>query len=140
LGDRLAADPVNTTNKILRLTAENPFSPGTEISFHELTSGDHVWIRASVRIFFEGELQQHPASLVVSFMHKGEVYKYRAESILKAQYNPQGGNWFTVSFDYLTPEVRSANDRMKAYFWLQGSEPVYIDDLKMEVFEPVKSR
>jgi hypothetical protein len=45
------------------------------------------------------------------------------------------GKWNPMQLDYLTPEVRSVDDKMKAYFWLEGEDPVFIDNLKFEIFD-----
>jgi len=44
------------------------------------------------------------------------------------------GQWNPMRMDYLTPEVRSTEDVVKVYFWLQGKTPVYIDNLKIDIF------
>jgi hypothetical protein len=40
------------------------------------------------------------------------------------------------SMDYITPEVRSRSDRMKAYIWNQRGMPLMVDDFVVDVFEP----
>ena len=77
-----------------------------------------------------------PASLVATFEHNGEPYKYKAEGIELAKYPVKAGKWNRIEFDYLTPEVRSKDDKLKVYFWLRGNQPVKVDDLKVEVWEP----
>jgi hypothetical protein len=44
--------------------------------------------------------------------------------------------WNLMKMDYLTPEVRSQDDHIKAYFWVEGTAPVFIDDMKFKVYEP----
>jgi hypothetical protein len=40
-----------------------------------------------------------------------------------------------MSEDCLTLEVRSTDDIVKIYFWLQGKNPILIDNLKIDIFE-----
>jgi hypothetical protein len=73
--------------------------------------------------------------MVVTFTHKGENYSYKALNISLKEFDMKPGKWNPMQLDYLTPEVRSVDDKMKAYFWLEGEDPVFIDNLKFEIFD-----
>lgn len=119
-----------------RVSPAFPFAGGYEIPYDSLTRSDYAWIRVSVRVFPLKPLSEVPASLVASFEHKGGVYKYKAESLDKKEYDVRPNQWNLVSFDYLTPDIRSGKDKLKVYFWLQGNSPIIIDDLTVEMWEP----
>jgi len=121
-----------------RLPPQAPYAAGTDLPYNQLTQQDYAWIRVSAMIYPLGPLAEPSASLVASFEHKGEPYKYTAESVGKEKYHVVPGQWNPVSLDFLTPEFRSRDDRLKVYFWLQGSSPMLIDDLKVEMWEPKK--
>jgi hypothetical protein len=120
----------------LRVTPAFPYAGGFEIPYRDITSHDYAWIRVSIRVFPLKSLDQSSGSLVASFDHKGGVYKYKAESIRKKEYHVLPNQWNLVSIDYLTPDIRSREDKLKVYFWLQGDTPMLIDDLKVEMWEP----
>jgi hypothetical protein len=40
------------------------------------------------------------------------------------------GQWNKVSFDYLTPDVRTPNDNFCVSLWLAGGGPVLVDDFR----------
>ncbi|MEI6062233.1 MAG: hypothetical protein WCR72_16140 [Bacteroidota bacterium] len=132
----LSFDTVHSGKAALRLDNAHPFSPGYEAEFEEITHRDHAWIRAGVWVFPLKEVKPGMASLVITFEHNGGSYNYNALGIELAENPMQPGKWNYISMDYLTPEVRSVHDKVKAYFWLQGQDPVYIDDFTIEIFEP----
>lgn len=132
----LSFDTVHEGNAALRLDAGHDFSPSYEAEFSQLTSHDHAWIRAGVWVFPLHEVTANTASLVITFDHKGENYNYSAWGIERPENHVKAGRWNYISLDYLTPEVRSIHDKVKVYVWLQGTNPVLIDDLKVEIFEP----
>jgi len=45
--------------------------------------------------------------------------------------------WNRICFDYLTPEVRRKTNNLKVYIWYRGKEALFVDDLQVEIFEPI---
>jgi hypothetical protein len=119
----------------LRLDKFHPYSPSIDKPFNQITGKDHAWLRAEVMVFPTSEVEENMASMVITFRHKGENYNYRATSIALNKFGMKPGRWNSMRMDYLTPEVRSENDSVKIYFWLQGVKPVLIDDMKIEIFD-----
>jgi hypothetical protein len=103
--------------------------------FREITKKDHAWLRVEVMVFLTAKPDENSASQVITFQHNGENYHYRAKSISLKEFEMKPGSWNKMQMDYLTPEVRSKDDSVKIYFWLQGKNPVIIDDLKIEIFD-----
>jgi hypothetical protein len=118
-----------------RMDSSMQFSPGYEASFRELTENYYAWIRASAWVYALGEEQMQTMRLVVQFDHKGGIYKYRSARLNDERFGAKAGRWSKIEFDYLTPEVVSKKDRLKVYLWYQGVGPVYVDDLKVELYE-----
>jgi hypothetical protein len=134
-GLSMNSDTVFAGKYSLKLDENHPFSPAFEMPFRQITNKDHAWIRAEVMVFPVAVVDENSASLVVTFQHKGENYNYRAKSISLKEFDMKPGKWNTMRMDYLTPEVRSEDDSVKVYFWLQGKNPVMIDNLKIEIFD-----
>ena len=131
----LSTDTVFAGKSSLRMDGQHPFSSAFEMPFSELTSKDHAWIRAEVMVF-PTVVAENTASLVITFQHKGENYNYRSLSISAGDLKMKPNEWNLMKMDYLTPEVRSQDDHIKAYFWVEGTAPVFIDDMKFKVYEP----
>jgi len=120
-------------DSVFTLTDEVPFSPGPDIAYRELTGKDHAWLRVSARLWVTDSTSTAPL-IVCAFHHKGPSYKYVARSWDLS--TAKRGAWNHLSFDYLTPEVRSVHDNLKLYFWNQQGGTHRVDDLQVEVFDP----
>lgn len=132
----LSKDTVHSGNAALRMDKDHQYSPGFETTFLKLTTHDHAWLRAGVWVYPLHDVEPRMASIVITAEHNGEAYAYNAIGIDNEKYHIKKNQWNYISLDYLTPEVRSGDDKIKAYFWLQGDKPLLIDDMVIEVFEP----
>jgi hypothetical protein len=133
--DPFLSDTASSGKKSARLSLSHPFSAGFEMPYRLITPKDHAWLRTSVMVYPTDTVKDGMASLVMTFQHQGVPYHYRALSISDTSFRMKAGQWNRMQLDYLTPEVRSVNDSIKVYFWLQGNKPVLIDDLKIEIFD-----
>jgi hypothetical protein len=124
------------TTGALKLDGQNPYAPGPDITYSELTSFDHAWIYASVEVFIPASYQGEFPMLVAAFHHNGEAYKYRTETVSPDSLKP--GDWNTISFYYLTPEVRTPHDNLKVYLWQREPSTIYIRNFNVEVWETKK--
>jgi len=113
------------------------FSPSFSIPYKEITDNYYAWIRAEVWVYPVHKIYKTPVSLVVTFQHDGKNYKYRAVNLNTEDAKKQLTlyQWNKVTFDYLTPEVRSKNDNLAVYIWNRGKEDIYFDDLIITSFE-----
>jgi hypothetical protein len=111
--------------EIYSLTSATPFT--------EVTDHYYAWIRGSVMVYPIIDAKSNPTSFVICFEHNGYSYKYKALDFEKL--NLKLNEWNEVTFDYLTPEVRNKQDLLKVYVWHRGTEKIFVDDLKVEVFE-----
>ncbi|MCX6273071.1 MAG: hypothetical protein NTU44_18015 [Bacteroidetes bacterium] len=113
------------------------YSPGLSLPYKEITRHYYAWIRASVWVYSPDTPNVNPVTLVVTFMHKDGNYKYRGVDLENPKVAAVKGKWNLLTIDYMTPEVRTKRDKLTIYCWLRGKKPVLIDDLKVEVFEPL---
>lgn len=119
---------------VFQLDSVINFSPSIKIPYRGITSKDHAWIRASVDVFIPEGYNEETPCLVLTFSRKNGLYAYRTATI--APENLKYNQWIRVSMDYLTPEVRSINDVFHSYIWHRGKRPIYIDNFKVDTFEP----
>lgn len=120
-------------DSVYTLTPNDPYTPGPDVKFEGLTTKDHAWLRISAKLFVTDSTKAPPV-IVCTFHHEGETYKYKTMSwdlTTAPRYS-----WATLSFDYITPEVRSPEDNLKVYIWNQHGGMHRVDDLRVEVFEP----
>ncbi len=124
---------VDDTTQALRLDSKNQFSPGPDIPFKDLTKSDHVWIKSSIEVWLPEGYSGKMPHLVSSFHYKNAAYKYRGATIDEDK--AVRGEWQTITYWYLSPEVRTLDDNLKVYLWHNDSTCIYIRNLKVEVFE-----
>jgi hypothetical protein len=118
-----------------RMDENTEFSPGIDIKYKDITQKEYAWLRVSVRIFVAADSEGGFPLLAMAFHHKDAAYKYRSSEILNPQLKK--GEWNLVTLEYQTPEARSIEDNLKVYVWNRDRKEVFIDDLKVECFEPV---
>jgi hypothetical protein len=119
----------------LRLDPTSPYSEGYATTFNDLTENYYAWIRASAWVYATDTLSMKQLRLVVQFDNEGKIYKYRSAVLSDEKFAARAGQWNKIHLDYITPEVVSKNDRLKVYLWYEGKEPVYVDNLKIELFD-----
>jgi hypothetical protein len=44
--------------------------------------------------------------------------------------------WNLITADYMSPELLSKSDKLEVYVWYPGKENIWIDDFKIEFFDP----
>ncbi len=115
-----------------RLDSALAYSPAQKARYREITRGEYAWIRVSAFVYSGQEIPGEEILLVATFENRHGLYKYRAV-------HPEGmvpaGQWTQIGIDYMTPEVRSKRDRFSAYIWNRGKSEIFVDDLRVEVFD-----
>ncbi len=125
-----------TIGKVFEVNSTNQFSPMYEATYDELGLEEYGILKVSVRLFPVVAMENNHFYFTATFMHKGEAYAYWAKLLLDTDLILN--TWNQLDFYYLTPEVRRSSDAFRTTFWLQGQYPVYIDDMKVELFEEIK--
>ena len=121
-------------NQTLHLHEKMQFSPGIDIKFEDLTESYYAWIKAEAEVFIPEDYHGQLPMLTLHFTHEGKPYKYR--TIAHTEDQVKKGQWQKISMDYMTPEVRNSQDNLKVYVWHRGTESIYIDNLKIDIYEP----
>jgi hypothetical protein len=109
------------------------YSPVIEKMYKEITTQDYAKLKVSVQVYCPGNVKPVHGSLVAAFDHKGYSYGYKR--IDTESLNIEPDRWTEISMLYLTPVIRVKTDKLKVYFLQRGSAIVYVDDIKVEVWE-----
>lgn len=120
--------------RCFRVDTVVPFSPDWEDSYSNLTAKYYAGFRISVMVFPTVSPEESNSGLVITFKSGERQYKYTMLDIKTMNLIP--GRWQKLELNYLSPEVRHDYDKVQAYYWNMGKAPVFIDDLKGEMFEP----
>ena len=117
----------------IKLDSVSLYSPNLERRYSGSSNRDLAKMRISLLLYCTIDPRENPGSLVVTFEHEGLAYGYSAIDIEKQ--NITLNSWSKISFNYVTPTIRSEKDKLKVYYWHRGKKSVFIDDLKVEVWE-----
>ncbi len=120
-------------NRFYKMLPEQEFYLMKQCTYKELTKKDHAWIRTTMDVRYPDNFSGSLPCLVMTMEYKGGVYGYLAPEI---KIDSSKNKWYTLTFDYLTPEPRTTKDIFKCYVWKRGSSTFDIDNFKIEVFEP----
>lgn len=126
----------HTGLKSFRMDETIEFSPTFRVSFNELSESYYGWVRASVWMYPTSNVAINSAVLVIAFRHGGQNYKYRSYELNADSADLVLNKWNLVTADYMTPELLSESDELEVYVWHPGKKDIWIDDLKVEFFEP----
>ncbi len=125
----------------LRLDSTLEFPRGLECRYGDLTQRSYIYIRISARVFPDAnanDLDKSPLLLVTHAIRDNQVFKYFARSISDTSLHIKPGQWNYFWTDYMTPEGIRPEDGIKSYLWFRGKKGYHIDDLRIEVFEPIE--
>lgn len=117
-------------NSAYRMDSTSQFGPNVELTYEGITTEDHAWIRASVRVKLPVGFTGETPCLVVTMARREGSYYYRTACADPAT----AGEWTTVSMDHRIMNVRDVRDRLQVYVWHRGKAPVLIDDLHVDAF------
>ena len=126
----------HTGERSFRMDGNIEFSPTLRIEYRDITDNYYGWVRASVWVYPTADPKANEAKLIVSFRHKWDNYKYRNYSMNADTVHLKLNQWNLITQDYMTPELMSRKDKLEVYVWYQGQEDIWIDDLKIEFFDP----
>lgn len=125
--------------RALKMDSAYPYTPAYSITYKEITQQEYAWIKVRAEVFIpKGNTETELPVIVINFNNKdGQSYKYRTSE--GRQKDIQKDKWIKIEMDYMTPEARSENDKISIYLWHRGKQPVFIDDLVIEKYEPITS-
>jgi hypothetical protein len=126
-------DSTNLT-KVYKLSQQNCYSPKFEIPYALLTNKEYTVIRVEADVYISANANKNPLLLGMNFEHNEYPYYERITTFDSIQLTV--GQWNKVTMDYLTPEVRRPDDRFQTNFYLKGQSDVYLDNVRITVYEP----
>jgi len=129
----LAASPVYSGFRSLRMDAAREFSTGIKTAFRNLGAADGAWLRVSLLVFRPDSLPV-TADLVITMQHGDKSYKYKAIDLEKEAITP--GEWSAIGMDYQIPHIEDEEDLIAIYVWNRGKALFYIDDIRIDLLEP----
>ena len=92
-----------------------------------------------MNVYLSKEAVNNSVVLAAQFTHNGKGYNYKSIDLdkLRKKNIIKPNEWNKIKMDYLTPEVRSTKDILVIHIWNRSNTTIYIDDISIEVFEPI---
>ncbi len=118
-----------------KLSMNHPYSISLARTYEALTQKDHIWIKVSAWVYTNEVSANQQFYLVSHADHKGKAYQY--ETLDSKTLQLPINQWTRISFNYLTPPIRRTFNEIKASLWLKDGADVWVDDLQMEIWEPL---
>jgi hypothetical protein len=110
------------------------YSQAFEMPYYNITNKSYLWVRASIWVYLTVPSTESNSCIEMTTESNGKVIKYLTSD--DKTKNIPLNKWTQVTLDYLTPEIRHHDDKLKIYYWNMGTKPVLIDDFRITVFEP----
>ena len=121
--------------KELNLDKNKEYQEFYNIKYNKLTDQDHLWVTAKMQIRFPKNYRSKLPCLVFSMERKEGAYGYYAPYITL---DSTGGDWQKYSIDFLTPNIRNRNDKLKVFFWNRGKSSLELKNIEITIFEKKK--
>lgn len=126
---------IHTGNHSLWMNPQYRFSPGLIVPVRHLTDRDTAWVRANAYFYYTCRPADNIVFLVITCLHDGRPYNYRATELMAERFRP--GRWNEVTMSYLIPQPTDADDSLHVFFWNFGGQDCYIDDFVIDLCEPI---
>lgn len=117
-------------SQVYRLDGDVQFSPSIRNSYGALTDRDHLRVKARVRMFVPEDFEGEGPCLVFTMERKEGSYGY----VTNCPDLSQRGQWIDVVLENMPPPAREPGDRLICYVWHRAASPIFIDDLKLDVY------
>lgn len=111
------------------------YTKAVRFEYTDVVVKDHAWIKASFWFYHTGDNFKEPLAIVMTFENRKKAYYYHDFKTTKLK-DVSPNKWVYFETYMVTPEPRIESDDFVTYFWYTGKNPVFIDDLKIECFDP----
>ena len=103
------------------------------IKLTDLPASYPLGFRFSAFVYAEEKNHDKPLNLVVTLVHKGS--KYRTKVCEVSPDTAANSSWQYRKMDYVIPYQPDQDDELNVFVWYTGTQEIYVDDLKVELFE-----
>lgn len=121
---------------VFLINSSMTYSDPIRIKYRDITDKDHAFIKITANIYKTGSKSDTPSLLTASFDYRNKGYKWEKSTLGELPFN----EWSTIEMIYLTPEPRTLEDQLIVQIWHRNKNSIYLDDIKIEAFEPEKSK
>lgn len=88
-----------------------------------------LFVNASVKAIFKEGVS---AFIVIDFIRGEKSMGWQGKAL--NDFAPESGKWNDFSFSRQVPDTAMATDQLRVYLWNQGSQPLHLDDFRVEIY------
>ena len=134
IDNQISNEIFRSGTKALKIHSGVEFSNDYKISYSDLANTDHIWLKVSFWAYITDF--NSGVRIVMAMWRHGKNYKYRAYNITEDIKKSDIHKWKKFTYYYLTPHIRSSNDKFQTYFWNANGAEMYVDDLEIIKYIP----
>jgi hypothetical protein len=107
-----------------------------QATFCDVTQKTYTWIKGSVWVYSFYPIKDPGAKFEIHMKHKGYIFKPSSHFLNTTKIKAK--EWTKLESFYLVPDdLRSQKDKICIVVVNDSGDPIVIDDLKMESYEPI---
>jgi len=130
------SDSVFASPKFSFMTDENnAFAGDIRKNYIDITEKSYLILKLSAKVFTRYNPNDLEARLAITMMHRGKGYDFKCIEIGKLGLKPN--EWNSIEFYMWTTDFWDRRDVIQSYFWNMSNKPIFVDDLKIEAYEPL---
>ncbi|GAB4130885.1 MAG: hypothetical protein Fur0041_00550 [Bacteroidia bacterium] len=115
------------------LNQEKQFVKNWESPFDALTQKNYLRFRISADFYFTEDVTDKPVYFTFGMIGiRDQSYGYQAVPVQPDSMH----KWVHHEMEFVTPPVLHRSDKIIMNIWNQGGTPVYIDNVRIEMFNP----
>ncbi|MCD6019671.1 MAG: hypothetical protein K0S53_2792 [Bacteroidetes bacterium] len=111
------------------------FAGDIKKKYKEMTTKSYLILKLSAKIFTPANPDQSEARLAITMMHKGKAYEFKC--VDTRALHLKSNAWNDIEFYMWTPDFWDRRDVVQGYFWNLSDNPIFVDDLTLEAYEPL---
>jgi hypothetical protein len=122
-----------------RMDSVSIYACNWEIPYKQLTEKDHVRILFSADVYEPAYKSNRPKQQLVfcSAISGRQQYGMATHSFDTSSLST--GRWLRLETEFVTPVILHDHDRVQLYLWNSGNGFLYIDNIRIQIFEPISS-
>lgn len=101
-----------------------------------ITKKSYTWIKASIWVYSTTTVEDLNTYFEIHLTHKNWIFKPVKYFLNKQNFIAK--QWNKLEYYYMTPDdLRSTKDKVCIYFYNNSNNPIFIDNLMLQSYEPI---
>lgn len=135
--DCKVTDSVFTTKPFcFRSKTGQEFAANLRVKYNDITKKSYLLFKLSAQVLSHYNLDSLEGRLVINMQHNEKCYSFKFADTRYLHLKKDV--WNKIYYYFITPDFWDKNDEVQAYFWNVSNKEIFVDDLILEAYEPIK--